>query len=47
MRATGNVELVRLDLGGLAPVEEGKRARVLEAVREAFYPKPVPVPPQP
>jgi len=47
VRATGNVELMRLDLGGLAPVEEGKRSRVLGLVRDAFSPEPVPVPPHP
>jgi hypothetical protein len=32
---------VRLELGGLVPVLEGKRARVLRALREAFMPEPV------
>jgi hypothetical protein len=41
------VELVRLELGGLVPVYEGRRARVLEKVREAFAPAPAPVPPRP
>jgi hypothetical protein len=36
------VELVRLELGGLAPVVEGKRSRVLRVVKEAFAPAPVP-----
>jgi hypothetical protein len=47
LRAQGNVELCRLDLGGLQPVEEGKRAKVLRAVQEAFAPAPAPVPPRP
>jgi len=47
VRVSGNVELVRLDLGGLAPVEEGRRSRVLKLVRDAFTPEPVPVPPRP
>ncbi|HZO49606.1 MAG TPA: hypothetical protein VFB26_05615 [Gaiellaceae bacterium] len=47
VRAQGNVELVRLDLGGLQPVEEGRRARVLRVVQEAFSPPPSPVPPPP
>jgi hypothetical protein len=42
VRVAGSVELVRLDLGGLIPVAEGRRARVLRLVREAFSPAPVP-----
>ena len=42
VRMSGLVELVRLDLGGLVPVEEGRRARVLRLVRQAFSPAPVP-----
>jgi hypothetical protein len=42
IRSAGLVELVRLDLGGLVAVEEGRRARVLRVVREAFSPAPVP-----
>ena len=41
VRVSGQVELVRLELGGLVPVLEGKRARVLRALREAFLPEPV------
>lgn len=47
VRSQGSVELVRLELGGLQPVEEGRRARVLRVVQEAFAPAPAPVPPQP
>ena len=47
VRAQGNVELVRLELGGLQPVEEGRRAKVLRVVQEAFVPAPAPVPPPP
>jgi hypothetical protein len=47
LRAAGRVELARLDLGGLQPVAEGKRARVLRLVKEAFSPAPAPVPPGP
>jgi hypothetical protein len=47
VRAQGNVELARLELGGLQPVFEGKRASVLRRVKEAFLPEPVPVPPRP
>jgi len=42
VRSVGPVELVRLDLGGLVPVVEGGRAKVLRVVREAFSPAPVP-----
>jgi hypothetical protein len=41
------VELARLELGGLVPVLEGKRARVLRALREAFLPEPMPAPRRP
>jgi hypothetical protein len=42
VRALGRVELVRLELGGLQPALEGRRARVLRVVKEAFTPAPVP-----
>jgi hypothetical protein len=42
VRWSGPVELVRLDLGGLVPVTEGRRAKVLRLVRQAFQPAPVP-----
>jgi hypothetical protein len=42
VRAHGRVELMRLELGGLQPVAEGKRAAVLRLVKEAFTPAPVP-----
>jgi hypothetical protein len=41
-RAAGRVELARLELGGLQPVVEGTRAKVLRVVKEAFAPAPVP-----
>ena len=44
VRVAGRVELARLDLGGLVAVTEGRRSRVLRAVREAFFPHPVPAP---
>ncbi len=44
LRAQGRVELCRLELSGLAPVEEGRRARVLRVVQDAFTPSPAPVP---
>ena len=42
LRAQGRVELLRLELGGLQPVAEGKREAVLRVVKEAFAPAPVP-----
>ncbi len=39
VRAQGRVELCRLELAGLAPVEEGRRAKVLRVVQEAFVPE--------
>ncbi len=44
LRRQGRVELCRLELGGLAPVAEGRRARVLRVVQEAFSPAPEPAP---
>jgi hypothetical protein len=45
IRTEGRVELARLELGGLQPVAEGRRARVLRVVKQAFSPAPAPVPP--
>ena len=42
VRAHGRVELVRLELGGLQPVAEGTREKVLRVVRDAFVPAPAP-----
>jgi hypothetical protein len=42
VRMQGRVELARLELGGLLPVAEGTRERVLRVVREAFVPVPAP-----
>jgi hypothetical protein len=42
IRRAGRVELARLDFGGLLPVAEGKREKVLRVVKEAFAPAPVP-----
>jgi hypothetical protein len=47
VRALGRVELVRLELGGLQPVVEGTRSKVLQVVKEAFFPEPVPAPRRP
>jgi hypothetical protein len=42
LRRHGRVELARLELGGLQPVVEGKREKVLQVVRDAFLPAPAP-----
>jgi hypothetical protein len=42
VRAQGRVELVRLELGGLQPVAEGTREKVVRVVRDAFVPAPAP-----
>jgi len=47
VRSEGRVDLVRLELGGLQPVVEGTRAKVLRAVRQALSPEPVPAPRRP
>jgi hypothetical protein len=44
LRSQGRVELCRLELGGLQPVEEGRRAKVLRVVQDAFTPTPLPIP---
>jgi hypothetical protein len=44
VRTSGRVGLARLELGGLQPVEEGRRAKVLRVVKEAFMPEPLPAP---
>jgi hypothetical protein len=41
-RTAGRVELARLEFGGLVPVVEGTRERILRVVRDAFVPAPVP-----
>src|SRR5256714_15682291 len=45
VRSSGRVELARLEFGGLIPVAEGTREKVLRVVKEAFAPAPAPVPP--
>jgi hypothetical protein len=45
VRSAGLVELARLELGGLRPVVEGTRERVLRVVKDAFTPAPVPTRP--
>ena len=42
VRMQGRVELARLELAGLQPVAEGRRAKVLRLVKEAFAPAPMP-----
>ena len=46
VRSAGQVGLARLDLGGLQPVAEPRRARLVRAVKEALAPPP-PVPQRP
>jgi hypothetical protein len=45
VRRAGRVELARLEFGGLQPVVEGNREKVMRIVREAFAPAPAPIPP--
>ena len=40
LRRSGLVELARLDFGGLQPVLEGRREKVLRVLKEAFAPAP-------
>jgi hypothetical protein len=47
VRAAGRIELARLELGGVQPVAQGAREKVLEVVKEAFQPTPAPAPPTP
>jgi hypothetical protein len=47
VRRQGRVELARLELGGLEPVEEPRRAKVLRQVRELLEPEPAPIPRRP
>jgi hypothetical protein len=42
VRTAGRVELARLELGGLQAVAEGRRSAVLQLVKEAFAPAPIP-----
>jgi hypothetical protein len=47
VRSSGRIELARLELGGIQPVERRAREKVLEVVKEAFGPSPAPAPPGP
>jgi hypothetical protein len=42
VRSQGRVQLARLELGGLVPVLEGRRAEVMRRLKEVFAPAPVP-----
>ena len=42
IRRAGRVELARLELGGLQPVVDGKRQKVLRALKEALVAEPTP-----
>ena len=42
IRREGRVELARLEFGGLQPVVEGKREKVLRVVKEALVTAPIP-----
>jgi hypothetical protein len=44
VRRQAQVELARLELGGLVPVVEGRRAKVMRVLREVLSPQPVPAP---
>jgi hypothetical protein len=46
VRRSGRIELARLEFGGLQPVVEGTREKVLRVVKEAFVPAP-PLPESP
>jgi hypothetical protein len=47
LRTSGPVQLARLELGGLVPVLEGRREKVLQALKDALLPEPVPAPRRP
>ena len=44
VRRQGQVELARLELGGIVTVLEGRRAKVMRVLREVLWPQPVPEP---
>ena len=46
LRARGRVELCRLELGGLVPVEEGRRQKLLRVVQDALVSQPAGAPAQ-
>ena len=47
VRRLGRVELARLDLGGLQPVAEKRRAKLVRQVQELLEPEPAPIPRRP
>jgi hypothetical protein len=47
VRRAGRVELARLELGGLQPAREKRRARITQQVRELLEPELAPVPRRP
>ena len=47
VRTSGPVQLARLELGGLVPVLEGRREKVLRVLKGALMPEPVPAPRRP
>jgi hypothetical protein len=47
VRREGRVELARLELGGLQPVREKRRAKLVHQVKELLAPEPAPVPRRP
>jgi hypothetical protein len=47
VRRLGRVELARLDLGGLLPVEEKRRVKLVQQVKELLEPELAPVPRRP
>jgi hypothetical protein len=47
VRSSGPVQLARLELGGLVPVLEGRREKVMRALKDALVPEPVPAPRRP
>ena len=47
VRRLGRVELARLELGGLLPVEEKRHAKLVRQVKELLEPEPAPVPRRP
>ncbi|HEY3922363.1 MAG TPA: hypothetical protein VGL76_09640 [Gaiellaceae bacterium] len=47
VRSSGRAGLARLELGGLIPVAETRRERILRLAKEALMPAPVPTPRRP
>ena len=47
VRSAGRAGLARLELGGLVPVEESRREKVLRLAKQALLPEPLPAPRRP